>query len=33
LTKGEVSLAITAEGRGWGIGVSGAKFEIKHAES
>ena len=33
LTKAEVSLAITAEGRGWSIGVSGAKFEIKRAET
>lgn len=29
LTKGEVSLAITAEGRGWSLGVSGAEFEIR----
>jgi hypothetical protein len=29
LTKGEVSLAITAEGRGWTLGVSGAKFTIE----
>lgn len=31
LTKGEVSLAITAEGRGWTLGVSGAKFTIERA--
>lgn len=28
LTKGEVSLAITTKGRGWSLGVSGAKFSI-----
>ena len=33
MTKGEVSLAVTSEGRGWSIGISGAKFEIKRAES
>ena len=32
LTKGEVSLAITAQGRGWSLGVSGAKFTIARAE-
>ncbi len=32
LTKGEVSLAITAEGRGWTLGVSGAKFTIERVE-
>jgi hypothetical protein len=31
LTKGEVSLAITTEGRGWSLGVSGAKFTIERA--
>jgi hypothetical protein len=29
MTKGEVSLAITTEGRGWTLGVSGAKFTIE----
>lgn len=28
LTKGPVSLAVTSKGRGWSIGVSGAKFSI-----
>ena len=28
MTKGDVSLAITTEGRGWSLGVSGAKFSI-----
>lgn len=32
LTKGEVSLAITAEGRGWSLGVSGARFNIERAD-
>lgn len=32
LTKGEVSLAITAQGRGWSLGVSGAKFSIERAD-
>jgi len=32
LTKDNVSLAITAEGRGWTIGVSGAKFTIERDE-
>jgi len=31
LTKGEVSLAITSRGRGWTLGVSGAKFTIEKA--
>ena len=31
LTKGSVSLAITAKGRGWSLGVSGAKFSIERA--
>ena len=29
LTKGEVSLVITTEGRGWSLGISGAKFTIE----
>jgi hypothetical protein len=29
LTKGSVSLAITTKGRGWSLGVSGAKFSIE----
>lgn len=33
LTKGEVSLAITSKGRGWSLGVSGAKFSIERAAS
>lgn len=33
LTKGEVSLAITAKGRGWSLGVSGAKFNIERADN
>lgn len=28
MTKGEVSLAVTTKGRGWSLGVSGAKFSI-----
>jgi hypothetical protein len=31
LTKGNVSLAITTKGRGWSLGVSGAKFSIARA--
>lgn len=30
MTKGDVSLAITIERRGWSFGVSGAKFSITH---
>jgi hypothetical protein len=33
LTKGEVSLAITTQGRGWSLGVSGAKFNIERADN
>jgi hypothetical protein len=33
LTKGEVSLAITTKGRGWSLGVAGAKFSITRAEA
>jgi hypothetical protein len=33
MTKGEVSLAITTKGRGWSLGVSGAKFSIEHTDS
>ena len=29
MTKGSVSLAITTKGRGWSLGVSGAKFSIE----
>jgi hypothetical protein len=32
LTKDDVSLTITADGRGWTLGVSGAKFTIERAE-
>lgn len=32
LTKDDVSLTITADGRGWTLGVSGAKFAIERAE-
>jgi hypothetical protein len=32
LTKGSVSLAVTAKGRGWSLGVSGAKFSIERAK-
>lgn len=28
MTNGEVSLAVTTKGRGWSLGVSGAKFSI-----
>jgi hypothetical protein len=31
LTKGEVSLTVTSKGRGWNVGVSGAKFSIERA--
>jgi hypothetical protein len=31
LTKGNVSLAVTAKGRGWSLGVSGAKFSVERA--
>lgn len=31
LTKGNVSLAVTTKGRGWSLGVSGAKFTIEPA--
>lgn len=33
LTKGNVSLAITTKGRGWSLGVSGARFSIERAKS
>lgn len=33
LTKGDVSLVISAEGRGWSLDVSGAKFTIAEAGS
>lgn len=33
LTKGSVSLAVTTKGRGWSLGVSGARFSIAHAET
>ena len=33
LTKGNVSLAITTKGRGWSLGVSGAKFSIERAKA
>jgi hypothetical protein len=32
LTKGNVSLAVTTKGRGWSLGVSGAKFSIAPAK-
>jgi hypothetical protein len=32
LTKGNVSLALTTKGRGWSLGVSGAKFSIEPAK-
>ena len=32
LTKGAVSLAVTTKGRGWSLGVSGAKFSIERAK-
>jgi hypothetical protein len=33
LTKGNVSLAVTTKGRGWSLGVSGAKFSIERAKA
>ena len=33
LTKGNVSLALTTKGRGWSLGVSGAKFSIEQAKA
>lgn len=32
LTKGNVSLAITTKGRGWSLGVSGARFSIERVK-
>lgn len=31
MTKGSVSLAITTKGRGWSLGVSGARFSVERA--
>ena len=33
LTKGNVSLAITTKGRGWSLGVSGARFSIERVKA
>jgi hypothetical protein len=33
LTKGNVGLAITTKGKGWSLGVSGARFSIERAKA